>query len=286
MLHIVQVVVSGFAEIPHLCIDEVAAESAYVDGVRKYWPQQYAAYCCQNSIGQDSIASAKAFIKSFAVTEKTKVNHWVVRPEDIGLDIIRLLFLGDESIHKQRTQILSLSEDLEQKSRAIKKGLSEFLDTSADLIQNVNNLDMRFSGHQPAGDSEREPDHASPPDPQKEQAARDEKYNSTEWQQFVGTVRNMCGGSWSEFPAYNKHDWRQEVYGNLTSFEYWEWAASKIEECIEMAKSAGYAVSEDAGEPGHFRFNDPGGIGSENSYTSEFEAWCHARFHLDGLVQQ
>jgi hypothetical protein len=41
MLHIVQVVLSGIAEIPKLHFDEARAESAYVECAKEYWAQSY-----------------------------------------------------------------------------------------------------------------------------------------------------------------------------------------------------------------------------------------------------
>lgn len=283
MLHIIQVVVSGFAEIPKLFIDETKAESAYIEGAKTYWPQLYSVYCDQNGVSQDSISSAKSFSKSFNISDKTKINHWVVKPEDVGLDKLNLLLLGEESIQKRRKQIQSLAEDTELKTISIQKEVSEMFKIVADLIENVNSFDMLPTGDQSVCNPESEVRFDSSVVPQEEPAIIDVKYSTPEWQQFVGSVKNLCGGSWSEFSLFTRHDWRQDVYGNLTSFEYWEWAATKIDDCVGKAINAGYTV-EDADQQGKYMYTTPDGVGSENSYTSELEAWCHASFHLDGTL--
>lgn len=282
MLHIIQVVVSGYAELPKLFVDEALAESAYIEGAKTFWPQSYLSYCTQNGISQESLSSAKEFIKSFDVAEKSKINHWVVKPEDIGLDKLSLLMLGDESVQEKRRQVQRLSEELERKAAAVKKDLADFFGTCSDLVEKVSTIDMLLPGT--AGDSgvDHGPMPEIAPPVQDEPEVIDEKYTTPEWQVFVGSIKNLCGGSWSEFPLFNKHDWRQEVYSDLTSFMYWEWAAKKIDDCTVKAKDAGYTVSPDHNQSGNYLFTSPDGITQETSYTSEAEAWCHASFHLDG----
>jgi hypothetical protein len=106
MLHIVQVVLSGIAEIPRLLSDEAKAESHYVECAKEYWPQAYSAFCEQNSVSRDCFSSAKAFVNTFDSAEKSKINYWIVKPEDIGLDKFNLILLGTEPIKECREDIL------------------------------------------------------------------------------------------------------------------------------------------------------------------------------------
>lgn len=284
MLHIVQVVVSGYAEIPTLVIDQDQAESAFVEGAKKHWPQLYSQYCDQNKISQDCLSSAKAFIKSFDPSEKTKINHWVVKPEDIGLDKLNLLLLGEGPMQERRKHLQSLAADVERKSVAVKKDMAKFFTKFADLVEHVNQFDKMLAGDQAVAGHKGEPGLPELPSapPREEPEVLDEKYQTPEWQVFVGSIKNLCGGGWSEFPAFNRHDWRQEVYANLTSLEYWQWAATKIDGCIGKAKGAGYVVVEDAEHRGQYRFHTPEGIPSEISCSSQVQAWCDACLRLDG----
>jgi hypothetical protein len=93
---------------------------------------------------------------------------------------------------------------------------------------------------------------------------------------------NMCGGSREEFHLFNRHDWRQAVYGNETALEYWEWVAVQIDDHIHKARHAGYAVVADPDQPGYFRYRTPGGIVSDAADETEDEAWCRAGLHLEG----
>jgi hypothetical protein len=86
-----------------------------------------------------------------------------------------------------------------------------------------------------------------------------ELYNTREWKEYVESIKNMCGGSRSEFHLFTRHDWRQAVYNDQTSFEYWEWVAATIDHHIEQAQQAGYAVVPDPDQPGRHRFKAPDG---------------------------
>jgi hypothetical protein len=240
MLHIVQVVLSGIAEIPKLLFDEARAESAYVECAKEYWAQSYSAYCEQNGVSSDCFSSAKAFIETFDSAEKSKINYWIVKPEDIGLDKLNLILLGTESIKECREHILQPGS--------------------------------------PQGD-------AGLPSsilPQEEPEEIDQKYKTPEWNEYVEFIKNISGGGRSEFRLFTRNDWRQDVYGNSTTFDYWEWVAAKIDNCIEKAQNAGYSVFEDSDHPGQYKFKTPDGIVSEISCDTQGEAWCHAGLHLDG----
>jgi hypothetical protein len=106
MLHIVQVVLSGIAEIPRLLFDEARAESHYVECAKEYWAQSYSEYCEQNGVSRDCFSSAKAFAKTFDSAEKSKINYWIVKPEDIGLDKLNPVLSNTEPIKECREYIL------------------------------------------------------------------------------------------------------------------------------------------------------------------------------------
>lgn len=282
MLHIVQVVLSGVAENPKVFIDEAKAKSAYVECVNEYWAQSYPAYCDQNDVRRDCFSSATAFVKTFDFVDKSKVNYWIVTPEDKGSDKLNLFLLDLELIKERREHILRLTKEVEQTSRAVKVGLTDLSDKIADLAVSITSLDVLLTDDQYVGRPEGASGLPSPPLPQEEPEAIDEKYKSPEWGKYVESVKNMCGGGSSEFRLFSRHDWRQDVYSNSTSFEYWEWVAAKIDTCTGKAENAGYSVIEDSGQSEHYKFKTPDGIVSEISCTTEEEAWCHAGLHVDG----
>jgi hypothetical protein len=240
MLHIVQVVLSGIAEIPRLLFDEGKAQSAYVECAKEYWAKSYSAYCEQNGASMDCFSSAKAFVNTFDSAEKSNIYYWIVKPKDMGLDKLDLHLPGTELIKECREHI------------------------------------------QQPGSPEGDAGLPSSILPQEEAKEIDEKFSTPEWKEYVEFIKNISGGSRSEFHLFTRNDWRQDVYSNSTSFEYWDWVAAKIDSCIEKAKNAGCSVFEDSDHPGQYKFKTPDGIVSEFSCNTEGEAWCHAGLHLDG----
>jgi ADP-ribose pyrophosphatase YjhB (NUDIX family) len=109
-----------------------------------------------------------------------------------------------------------------------------------------------------------------------------EKHATAEWKAFVQSVMNMCGGSREEFHLFNRQDWRQAVYSDKTGLEYWEWVAVQIDDHIEKARQAGYAVVEDPDQPGSYRLRAPDGTVGDVADETEDEAWCRAGLHLEG----
>jgi hypothetical protein len=96
----------------------------------------------------------------------------------------------------------------------------------------------------------------------------------------VGTITRLGSGIRNEFYLLNRDDWRQDVYSNRTSLEYWDWVADRIVRHKEKAGKANYSVFE-APESGCYRFKNREGLESEESFDSEWEAWCAA-----GLYQE
>jgi hypothetical protein len=240
MLHIVQVILTGIAEIPRLLFDEAKAESHYVECTKRYWPQAYSEYCEQNGVSRDCFSSAKAFINTFDSAEKSNIYYWIVRPEEMGLDKLYPVLPGTEPIKECREHILQPGSPKED------AGLP------------------------------------SPMLPQEVPEEIDEKFSTPEWKEYVDFIKNISGGGRSEFYLFTRNDWRQDVYSNSTAFEYWDWVAAKIDNCIEKAKNAGCSVFEDFDHPGQYKYKTPDGIVSEISCKTEGEAWCHAGLHLYG----
>ena len=210
MLHIVQVVLSGIAEIPKLLFDEAKAQSVYVECAKEYWAQSYFAYCEQNDVSRDCFSSAKAFVNTFDSAEKSRINYWIVKPEDMGLDKLNPFLSGTESIKECRQHIRRIGNP----------------EGDAGLPSSIL--------------------------PQEEPKEIDEKFSTPEWHEYVEFIKNISGGGRSEFRLFTRNNWRQDVYGNLTSLDYWDWVAAKIDNCIEKAKNAGFAVFEDPDHPGQY----------------------------------
>ena len=239
MLHIVQVVLSGIAEIPRLLFAEAEAESHYVECTKQYWPRAYSEYCEQNGV-RDCFSSAKAFVNTFDPAEKSNINYWIVKPEDMGLDKLDPILSCPEPIKECREHILQ-------------PGTPE---ADAGLPSTML--------------------------PQEKSEEIDEKFSTPEWKEYVEFIKNISGGGRGEFHLFTRNDWRQHVYSNATAFDYWDWVAAKIDNCIVKAQNAGYTVFEDPDHPGEYRFKTPDGIVSEISCNTKGEAWCHAGVHLDG----
>jgi hypothetical protein len=272
MLHIVQVVFAGMAETPKVFLEPEGAESAFVEQVKKCWKQSYSAYCDQNGVGMDSFASAKAFLETLDLSEKNRINCWVVNPEDAGLDRTKQL----KWIEQRRDTIDNLVKRVERSSAAVREGLTGLQDDLAqlrDCFDDIEGLPAEVEPAGPKGDAA-----LSPPVPEQEEPA--ETYATKEWKIYAGTIMNMYGGSRSEFPLLSRYDWRQDVYSNATSLEYWDWVAAIIKKYREKAEKADYTVIKDADSPGHYKISTPQGAVEETSYYSEWEAWCHAGMDL------
>jgi hypothetical protein len=282
MLHIVQVVLSGVAVIPKLFIDEAQAQSAFVECAKEFWAQSYPLYCERNAVSKDSFSAAQGFFKSFDLADRNKVNYWILKPEDMGLGAVGPGSAGADSSAEQREHIQRLTREAKQTTLVVKEELTLLLDKLAALTDNVTCLDSLLTDENKAETPEDDSEGTFSIIPSEELEEIDEQYTTPEWKFYVSSVRNLCGGSWSEFPLFTRHDWRQDVYGNYTSLEYWEWVAIKIDTCTKMAKKAGYSVIAESDQAGQYRFISADGVESELSWSSQEEAWCHAAFHSEG----
>jgi len=279
MLHIVQVVLSGSAEAPQAYFAEDAAQAAFVDCAKKYWSQSYAAFCERSGLDGACFSSAQAFVATFDLADRSRIHYWSTAPEDGAASLLP----GVEVLKEQRERIERLAQDLEQASGAVREGVAGLLNTIAELTGDVTVVAARPAGEQDAprhlvapAEPTAAPAPAAAPQPPKEM------YNTREWKEYVESIKNMCGGNRSEYHLFTRQDWRQAVYSDQTSFEYWEWVAATIDHHIEKAQQAGYSVVPDPDKPGRYRFRTPDGVVSDIDTDTEGESWCRAGLHLEG----
>lgn len=283
MLHIIQVILSGSAEIPMAFCDETAAHAAFVGCAKKYWAQSYAAYCERNGASSDCFSSAQDFVASLDLADRSRIHYWVVTPVDAGAAGLEHVLPGSAELMERREHVLRLAREVERASGAVREGVAELLDAIATLSgddagrneQSVPSVQRR---DQPGRLATHEL--PSPPAPQKAPQPSDRTYDPGKWKEYIESIRYSCGGN-REFHLFDRHSWRQAVYGNETDFEYWEWVAAKIDQYIEKAHNAGYAVVNDPDDPGCYRFRAPDGIVSDISNDTEGEAWCRAGLDLE-----
>jgi len=277
MLHIVQVVFAGRPETPRVFLDQAQAESAFVELVKKCWKQSYPAYCADKGVSVDGSSSAKDFLETLDMAEKSQVNYWIVNPDDAGPGQMKHL----EWMSQGRENLETLIKKVERMSGLLNEGLTGLLDDLAELTGCFANMASPGPGAQAAGPESIAA--TSPPVPAREEPEGvPEEYTDQEWKTFVGSVMNVCGGGRNESALFTRHDWRQDVYSNATSLEYWDWVAAKVHKCREKAEKAGYAVVKDPDSPGNFRIQAPGGTMEETSFYSELDAWCHIGMNLPG----
>jgi len=276
MLHIVQVVLSGSAEPPKVFVDKALAESAFVDCAKTYWAQSYAAYCERNGVDSGCFASAQAFVAAFDLADRSRIHYWSMMPEDAGAADINRLLPGAAALMEGREHVLRLVHEVEQASVAVREGLAGLLETIAGLTGDGAGA---VSGQNAPGRlAATEPPSSPPP----REAPKPSAYDAGKWKGYAESIKGMCGGNRSEFNLFNRYDWRQAVYSNETSFEYWEWVAAQIYAHIEKAHGAGYTVVDDPDYRGAYRFKTPDGVIDDISCGTEGEAWCRAGLHSEG----
>ena len=271
MLHVVQVVMWGVAETPQLFLDEAKALTAYVECAKRFWEQRYSAYCEHHGLSSDACASAQAFVSTIDVSEKSALNYWTFNAEEVGL--------GDAANPLGGSRL--------EEFRHVAKGLVAVKTGLARLLEDLSNLTDRFSRMDKSpveaqtvdGPGQIVPSPSAVPQemPEPDPATR----TTPEWKAFVGAIMRLGSGSRNEFYLLNRDDWRQDVYSNRTSLEYWDWVADRIRKHKERAKNAGYSVIEDPASPGCYKFTNQEGIASEDCCDSEWEAWCAAGLDLE-----
>lgn len=280
MWHIIQVVLSGSAEPPMVFSDETAAQAAFVSCAKKYWAQSYSAYCERSGDNSDSFTTAEAFVARFDLADRSRLHFWSITPEDSAAPAAGGLQPGLEALQERRQRIEHLAQEVAQSSGVVMGALNELLAAIAELTGDTGgtaaNADEGANAPRLLASQE------TAPAAQEAAAQPVTNYDSKEWQEYVASIKNMCSGSRREYHLFTRDDWRQAVYSNQTSFEYWEWLAITIDHYIEKAQLAGYAVVPDLDRSGGYRFKTPDGIVSESSSDAEGEAWCRAGLHIEG----
>jgi hypothetical protein len=269
MLYVVQVVMWGVAETPQLFIEEEKAQAAYVQCAKKHWEQRYSAYCEHHGVSSDSFASAQAFVDTIDVSEKSKIHLWTFNPEEASLSTMKQP--AQEEFRPAAKEIV-----------AVRDGLAQLLNDLSTLADRFAPMDASPGEAQAAVPEKTDP--SMPALPQEEPESDPQTYTTPEWKNFVGTIMRLGSGIRNEFYLLNRDGWRQDVYSNRTSLEYWDWVADRIVKYKEKAKNAGYAVFEGP-ESGGYRFKNKEGTESEESFDSEWEAWCAAGLYHDAACR-
>jgi hypothetical protein len=270
MLHIVQVVLWGVAETPQLFVDEEMARTAFVESTKKHWEQRYSAYCEHNSLSSDAFESAQGFVNTIDVSEKSRIHYWTFSAEEAGL--------GD-SKNPMSGAGLEEFRNAAEGIDAVKTGLTRLLNDVSALTDRLSRLVPSLAEEQKV----ETPETIAPsPSPVWQEFSESDPatYKTPEWKEFVGTVMGLGGGR-NEFYLLRREDWRQDVYSNRTSLEYWDWVADRVMGYKERAENANYSVIEDPESPGCYKFKNREGIASEYCGDSEWEAWCAAGLDLE-----
>jgi len=279
MLHIVQVILPGGVEKPQVFVEQSHAEAAFIAATQKYWKQAYAAYCEKAGVDGDSYASAQAFVASFDLADRSRIQLWSLTPEDAGSEFCAGV------LDERRERLSQLVAELEQASELFRGGMGELrelagVSTSANPREEVPPLPPVSERSQPRRLAAAEGLSAA-----KTPAAAEtesDRYDNEAREAYVGSIMHMSGGNRSEYKLFSRADWRQAVYSDVTSLEYWEWVAAQIDAHIEQAQEAGYTVYEDPEQPGCYRFKSSTGEVGDVAVKAEGEAWCRAGLHLAG----
>jgi hypothetical protein len=203
-------------------------------------------------------------VKNLDVSEKSTVNYWAFNLEALASDLKKGLTVAK-------------GEEFAAGIAAVREGLTRLLEDVSRLADSVAGPGAASAESPIPGGAEKEV--PTPPVLQREESDP-EKYRTTEWQNFAATIKRLCCGSRNDCYLLPKDAWRQDVYSNRTSLEYWDWVADRFERYREMATEAGCSVAEDVAAPGGYRFASLEGVTSEGIYGSEWEAWCAAGLHL------
>ena len=278
MLHIVQVILAGSAEVPQVFADVEAAQAAYVECAKRYWAQSYAAYCQRGGVDSNRFESARAFVDSFDLADRSRIHLWSITA--VGANVCQPPGPDLAALKDKLEQVAQLVQTLDQASGSVRERVSGLLATltapaGSGSAEPATPTERDLPRILPAGDLAPQPE--APPQPPPAGA-----YDTKEWKDYVEMIKNMCGGNRSEYHLFTRHDWRQAVYHDGTSLEYWDWVGTTLDYYIERAQQAGYSVVPDQCQPGYYRFVTPSGEVSERVAEAEGEAWCRAGLHLEG----
>jgi hypothetical protein len=210
-------------------------------------------------------------VNTLDVSEKSNINLWTFNPEEIGLS------------YSKKPMHPPAQEDFRHVAKeigAVKDGLTRLLNDISNLTDSFARFEVPPVEAQTVGEPERTSHSLS--SVRQEKPERDpEEYTTPEWKNFVGTIKRLCAGSRNEFYLLPRDDWRQNVYSNRTSLEYWDWVADNILKYKEQAQNANYSVIEDPDSSGCYRLKNQEGVESEDSCDSEWEAWCAAGLYSE-----
>ena len=271
MFYIVQMIVSGTVVRPRIFSDEDCAQKAFIGLVREHCATAFAQYCDVNEKDPESFVSAKSFADTRG-REEICFCFWEQNPEAAeGMSKM------EPTISQGRESVLKAVTKTQQQILGVQTELQGLTVKLCDMSQELIRLQNLFGDNREGAGSEEisaVPEWSKPtPD------APDKKYQTAEWQDFVQSLIQMCGGNWAEFPLLSRQDWRHAVYSNHTTPHYWEWVAITIDQSIERAKGSGYAVQEDDQKRGYFTYLTPTGELSSAPYEMEDLAWCAAGLH-------
>ena len=271
MFYIVQMIVSGTVVPPRVFADQTSAQKAFVALVGEYRAADFAEYCAINEADPESFATAKAFSGTGGV-EDACFCYWELVPEASGgaANHVKLPLQSGETV-------LKAVSETQQQVLGVQTGLRSLAEKLTGMSQELIRLQNLFGddGEGTGSDETSDAAELSKPAPD----ALDEKYQTADWQDFVQSLIQMCGGNRGEFPLLSRQDWREAIYGNHTTLQYWEWVAITIDQSIERAKTNGYAIEEDGEQSGHFTYLTPTGERSSTLYKMEDLAWCAAGLH-------
>ncbi len=282
MVHIVQVVLLGNVETPKAYSDEGAARAAYVECVKKCWANSYGAYCQARGADGECFSTARDFMASLDLADRSRVHYWSIPSGDGGESVPPGLSKGLEALKEGVERLDLLARELDVVSASVRAGVSGVRETIAGLSGEVTAVSACRGDEAEVPGRLDVPAELTSPSSAAPTHLPAERYDTREWKEYVETIRNMCGGNRSEYHLFTRSDWRQAVYGNRTDLEYWDWVAATIDRHIERAQQAGYHVIADQEKPGCYRFITPDGMVGDISSGAEGEAWCLAGLHLDG----
>lgn len=268
MLYIVQMIVSGAVAPPRVFTDPTAAQTAFIALVHEHCATAFAEYCASNEADPEAFTTAKAFAAARGAKDVCFC-YWELAFEADGI-AAKKLPLPPQS----REPVLKAATETQQQVLAVQtelRGLTEKLTGMSQELIRLQNL-LGDVGAEAGAEEVSSAAELSKPLPE----TLDEKYRTADWQGFVQSLIQMCGGNRGEFPLLSRQDWRQAVYSNQTTLQYWEWVAITVDQAIERAKANGYAVEEDDEQSGHFAYLTRSGERSSTLYEMEDLAWCAA----------
>ncbi len=269
MLYIVQMITSGTASHPKAFANQAQAQKAFTDLVREHCEEGFAEYCARIGADPASFSTAKAFADAGSRGELT-VHYWELSLEEEEEKTIR-----SQQPSPSRKPVLKAAAETQQQVLGVQAELRGLTEKLAGMSQELIRLQDLLGDESDEAAEVSDAPELSQPEPE----PLDDKYQTAEWQDFVQSLIQMCGGNFGEFPLISRQDWRHAVYSNQTTLQYWEWVAMTIDQSIERAKAGGYAVEADREQAGHFAYLTPTGERSSTLYELEDLAWCAAGLH-------